>query len=391
MTSTTATTATTAAATPIPTTTHPALFAPLGIGPLTLANRIMISPMCQYSAIDGNATPWHSVHLGTLAISGAGLLCLEATAVSAEGRITYGCLGLYNDENEAALQQVVQTLRAVSAMPLAIQLSHAGRKASSRSPWDGGSLIGLADGGWQPLAPSAVPQKPDEAAPHALSIAEIGKLIADFKTATLRARRLGFEAIELHMAHGYLLHQFLSPIANQRTDDYGGSLENRMRLPLAVLAAVREVAGPDIAVGVRLSGTDWVEGGWDIEQSAQLCQRLEAAGCAFLDISSGGISPAQKIPLGPGYQVHLAQRIKSEVAIPVITVGLITDPQQAENIIAERQADMVALARGMLNDPRWPWRAAAELGGTVQAPQQFWRCLPHGTPAIFGDIKIGQR
>ena len=370
---------------------HPALFAHLTIGTLTLPNRIMISPMCQYSAVEGNATAWHMVHLGSLALSGAGLLCLEATAVNPEGRITYGCLGLYNDDNEAALQHVVQSLRAVSAMPLAIQLSHAGRKASSRSPWDGGSLIDLADGGWQPQAPSALPQKPDEAAPHALTTDEIGKLIEDFRAATVRARRIGFDAIEVHMAHGYLLHQFLSPVANQREDDYGGSLENRMRLPLAVLAAVREVAGPDIAVGVRLSGTDWVEGGWDIEQSVQLCKQLEAAGCAFLDMSSGGISPAQKIPLGPGYQVHLAQRIKREVAIPVITVGLITDPQQAETIIAEHQADMVALARGMLNDPRWPWRAAIALGGTVQAPKQFWRCLPHGTPPIFGDIKIGQR
>ncbi|MBC7416229.1 MAG: NADH:flavin oxidoreductase/NADH oxidase [Herminiimonas sp.] len=370
---------------------RPALFAPLTIGPLTLPNRIMISPMCQYSAVDGNATPWHTVHLGTLAISGAGLLCLEATAVNPAGRITYGCLGLYNDDNEAALGQLMQTLRAVSAMPLAIQLSHAGRKASSRSPWDGGTLIDLADGGWQPQAPSALPQKTDEAAPHAMRRADIDGVIADFAAATVRAKRLGFDAIELHMAHGYLLHQFLSPLANERTDDYGGSLENRMRLPLAVLAAVREAAGTGMAVGVRLSGTDWVEGGWDIEQSVVLCKRLEAAGCAFLDMSSGGISPAQKIPLGPGYQVHLAQRIKNEVAMPVMTVGLITDPRQAESIIAEGQADMVALARGMLNDPRWPWRAAAELGGTVQAPQQFWRCLPHGTPPIFGDIRIGQR
>ena len=371
--------------------THPALFAPLTVGPLTLPNRIMISPMCQYSADDGNATPWHTVHLGTLAISGAGLLCLEATAVNAGGRITYGCLGLYNDDNEAALQQVVQTLRAVSGIALAIQLSHAGRKASSRAPWDGGSLIDLADGGWQPQAPSALPQKPGEAAPQALRVDEISGVVDDFVAATVRARRLGFDAIELHMAHGYLLHQFLSPISNQRDDAYGGSLENRMRLPLEVLAAVRAVAGPDIAVGVRLSGTDWLEGGWDIEQSVELSKRLEAAGCAFLDISSGGISPAQKIPLGPGYQVHLAHRVKSEVRIPVISVGLITDPLQAEKIVAERQADMVALARGMLNDPRWPWRAAAALGGTVQAPRQFWRSLPHGTPPIFGDIRIGQR
>jgi 2,4-dienoyl-CoA reductase-like NADH-dependent reductase (Old Yellow Enzyme family) len=282
-------------------------------------------------------------------------------------------------------------IRAVSPIPVAIQLSHAGRKASSRAPWEGGALIKESEGGWKPLAPSALAHKPDEPAPKAMDRADIERVISDFIQATRRARRLGFNAIEIHMAHGYLLHQFLSPLANQRQDDFGGSLENRVRLPLQVFQAVREVAGPAIAVGVRLSATDWVEGGWDAEQSVALCKRLEALGCSFLDISSGGVSPLQKIPLAPGYQVPLAERIKREVSIPVISVGLITGPQQAEAIIAQGKADMVALARAMLNDPRWPWRAAGELGATVAAPVQYLRCLPAGSPPIFGEFKLGQR
>ncbi len=369
----------------------PALFSPITLGPLTLPNRIMISPMCQYSAQEGNATPWHAAHLGSLALSGAGLLCLEATAVCPQGRITHGDLGLYDDANEAAMAQLVQGLRAISPMPLAIQLAHAGRKASSQSPWDGGQLIEIADGGWTTEAPSALPHKVGESAPHAMSEADIARLIHEFALATTRARRLGFDAIELHAAHGYLLHEFLSPIANQRSDRFGGSLENRMRLPLAVLAAVQEAAGPEIAVGMRLSATDWVEGGWDIEQSVVFCRALEAAGCHFIDVSSGGVSPAQKIPVGPGYQVPLAARIKQETGMPVITVGMITEPQQAQDILQTGKADMIAMARGFLNDPRWPWRAAVALGGTVQAPEQYWRCLPHGTPQIFGAIRIGQR
>ena len=369
----------------------PALFSPLVIGPLTLPNRIMVSPMCQYTAQEGNAVAWHMVHLGGLAISGAGVLCLEATAVCPEGRITHGDLGLYNDANEVALKHVVEGLRSVSRIPLMIQLAHAGRKASSQAPWDGGAQLALADGGWVTQAPSALPHKAGEEAPHAMTEADIARLIADFVMATTRARRLGFDAIELHMAHGYLLHEFLSPIANQRSDQYGGAFENRARLPLAILAAVKAAAGPGVAVGVRLSATDWVEGGWDIAQSVEFCKLLDAQGCAFIDVSSGGVSPAQKIPTGAGYQVHLAEQIKRAVAMPVITVGLITDPALAEKIIVDGQADAVALARGLLNDPRWPWRAAAQLGGTVEAPKQFWRCLPHGAPPIFGDIRIGQR
>jgi 2,4-dienoyl-CoA reductase-like NADH-dependent reductase (Old Yellow Enzyme family) len=370
------------------------LFSPLNLGPLALPNRIMISPMCQYSAVDGEPTAWHFAHLGSLAMSGAGLLCLEATAVVAEGRITPGCLGLWSSAHEAALQPLVQSLRAISKVPLALQLSHAGRKASSRSPWEGGTLIDPedpAEGGWLPSAPSALPQKPGEAPPREMSAADIDEVITAFAQSAQRARRLGFDAIELHMAHGYLMHQFLSPLSNQRSDAFGGSLENRMRLPLAVFSAVREAAGPGIPVGVRLSATDWAEGGWDLAQTLVVSKRLEALGCDFLDISSGGISHQQKIPLGPGYQVPFAQAVKQAVGIPVVTVGLITEPQQAEDILAQGQADMVALARGFLFDPRWPWRAAAALGGTVVPPPQLLRSLPHGHAPIFGELRIGQR
>ena len=367
------------------------LFSPIRLGSLELQNRIMVSPMCQYSAVEGNPVDWHFVHLGSLAISGAGLLCLEATAVSPEGRITPGCLGLYSDENQARLQRLVQSLRSVSAIPLALQLSHAGRKASSRTPWEGGSLIAEADGGWRPLAPSAIPQKPEEPAPNAMGLDEIRQVVEDFAQAARRARQLGFDAIELHMAHGYLVHQFMSPLSNQRTDEYGGSLDNRIRLALEVFKAVAEAAGPGIPVGVRLSASDWVDGGWDVAQTIALSKQLEALGCSFLDISSGGLSHAQAIPVGPGYQVPFAEQVRQEVQIPVVSVGLITGARQAEDILVQGKADMVAVARGFLHDPRWPWRAAAELGATVGTPKQLLRCLPRGHEPIFGDVRIGQR
>jgi len=369
----------------------PALFTPVRLGPLTLPNRIMVSPMCQYSAVDGRPVDWHLIHLGSLAISGAGLLCVEATAVRPEGRITPACLGLWSDEHQAALQGLVRGVRSVAGIPLAIQLSHAGRKASSRAPWDGGTLIAPGQGGWEPLAPSALPQRPDEPAPRAMTARDIDDVIVSFGEAARRARALGFDAIELHMAHGYLLHQFMSPLANARDDAWGGSLDNRLRLALQVFDAVAEAAGAAIAVGVRLSATDWVEGGWDVAQTIELCRRLEARGCAFVDISSGGVSHRQKIPLGPGYQVQFAAQVRRAVRMPVVTVGLITQPAQAEEIVATGQADMVALARGFLHDPRWPWRAAAELGGTVTPPRQLLRALPAGHAPIFGDVKIGQR
>ena len=369
----------------------PLLFTPIQLGRQTLANRIMISPMCQYSATDGSMNDWHRAHLGSLALSGAGLLCVEATAVSPEGRITPGCVGIYSEQNVQALKGVVDSLRKISPIKLAIQLGHAGRKASSRRPWEGGALMTPAEGGWETVAPSAVPHKPEELAPTALSEARIKELVQLFVDGARRAREIGFDAIEVHGAHGYLLHQFLSPISNHRTDNYGGSLENRMRFPLEVFAAVRAAAGPEIAVGMRLSATDWVDGGWDTEQTIELSKRLQSLGADFLDISTAGISPLQKITLGPGYQVPFAERIKKEVSIPVMSVGLITEPRQAEDILASGKADMVALARTMIADPRWPWRAAAELGGTVTGSQQYYRCLPSGFPAVFGAVHTAQR
>jgi 2,4-dienoyl-CoA reductase-like NADH-dependent reductase (Old Yellow Enzyme family) len=367
------------------------LFSPLTIGGLALKNRIVIAPMCQYSADNGDATQWHLIHLGHLALSGAGLLIIEATAVEPEGRITPADLGLWSNANEAALKQVLTAVRKYSSMPIGIQLGHAGRKASSHVPWEGGQLIAPDQGGWSPVAPSAIAHALHETPPVALDHAGLQRVLLAFVAAAQRAHRIGIEAIELHAAHGYLLHQFLSPLSNARTDEYGGSLENRMRFPLAVFDAVRAAIPPALPLGVRLSGTDWVEGGWDIEQSVAFSQALRERGCAFMHVSSGGVSPRQQIPIGPNYQVPLADRIRSETGLPTIAVGLITEAEQAEAIIAQGQADMVALARGILFDPRWPWHAAAKLGAQVEAPPQYWRSQPRGLSTLFGDITIGQR
>lgn len=358
---------------------------------LTLRNRIVISPMCQYSAQNGSAGDWHLIHLGQLAIGGAGLLCLEATAVEPAGRITPGCLGLYSDENEAALARVLGSVRRISAIPLAIQLGHAGRKASSNVPWKGGALIPSADGGWQTLAPSPIPHAAGEPPPQELDRSALGRIREAFVQATLRADRLGIDAIELHGAHGYLLHQFLSPIANRRTDEFGGTLENRMRFPLQVFEDVRAAWPKGKPLGIRISGTDWVEGGWSIEDSVAFAIALKHRGCDWIDVSSGGISPAQKIPLGPGYQVHLSEKVKTATGITTMSVGLITEPKHAEEIVASGQADLVALARGMLYDPRWAWHAAAELGGTVAYPEQYSRCAPRDKQQIFTNLSVAQR
>jgi 2,4-dienoyl-CoA reductase-like NADH-dependent reductase (Old Yellow Enzyme family) len=368
------------------------LFSPYALGPLQLHNRIAIAPMCQYSASAGDASDWHMIHLGHLALSGAGLLFTEATAVTREGCITAADLGLWSDANETALARVIAAIRCHSSIPLVIQLGHAGRKASSQKPWDGGAHIGPSEaGGWQTVAPSALPHAPGEAPPVALDETGLAAIRQAFVDAAKRAHRLGFEAIEVHAAHGYLLHQFLSPVSNQRTDAYGGPLENRMRFPLEVFEAIRAAVPADMVVGVRISATDWVDGGWDIEQSLVFSQRLKEAGTHFMHVSSGGISPLQKIPVGPGYQIDFAARIKRETGVPTIGVGLITEARQAEGIIAEGEADMVALARAMLYDPRWPWHAAAELGAQVQAPPQYWRSQPHEFKNLFGATRLGQR
>jgi len=367
------------------------LFSPLSLGSLTLQNRIVVAPMCQYSAENGAATDWHLIHLGQLALSGAGLLIVEATAVSPEGRISPGDLGLYSEETETALERVIHGVKRYSDMPIAIQLAHAGRKASSHAPWDGGALIPKDSGGWTTLAPSALPHSPGEEPPAELDDAGLERIRKAFSSAATRADRIGFDAVELHAAHGYLLHQFLSPLSNQRKDAYGGSLANRMRFPLEVFDKVRLAFPKDKPVGARISATDWVGGGWDVEESLALCKELERRGCAYIHVSSGGLSPLQQIPAGPGYQVHLAERIRREVGIPVIAVGLITEPEQAETVVASGQADMVALARGMLYDPRWPWHAAAKLGAQIKAPRQYWRSQPRENKPIFKDMRIGQR
>jgi len=372
-----------------------ALFSPIKLRGLTLPNRIVVSPMCQYSAEDGCATDWHLMHWGSMAMSGAGLFIIEATAPTRDGRITNGCLGLYSDADEAAFKRCLDAVRK-HAQPtrIGVQLGHAGRKASSRAPWEGGGLIALGEpGGWQPVAPSALVHMPGEPPARAMTRDEILHSIEEFALAAQRCVRLGLDAIELHGAHGYLLHEFLSPLSNQRTDDFGGSLENRMRYPLAVYDAVRRVWPADKPLGMRVSTTDWVAGGWDVDECIVFARELHKRGCDWIDCSSGGLAPAlQKIPVGPGYQVPNGEKIRHAVpGMPVMAVGLITEAQQAEEIIAGGKADMVALARGMLYDPRWPWHAAAELGASVTAPKQYWRSTPREHPKVLGDVKVGQR
>ena len=361
-----------------------ALFSPLDVGGLSLRNRIVIAPMCQYSAEDGSMTDWHVIHLGHLALSGAALLTIEATSVTPEGRISYGDTGLWSDDNEAAMARVLTSVRRWSDMPIAIQLGHAGRKASTDKPWFGGKQIAPdAENGWQTLAPSPVPFLNDENPPLELDGAELARIRDAFADSARRAARLDLAAVQLHGAHGYLLHQFLSPLSNRRTDEYGGSLENRMRFPLEVFDAVRAAFPGDRPVTMRVSATDWVEGGWDIEQTIAFAQALEVRGCAAIHVSSGGLDPRQTIPVGPNYQVPLARAVKQAVGIPVVAVGLITGFEQAEAIVGTGDADLVALARGMLYDPRWPWHAAAALGASVKAPPQYLRSQPRQHRDLF--------
>jgi 2,4-dienoyl-CoA reductase-like NADH-dependent reductase (Old Yellow Enzyme family) len=367
------------------------LFSPIQLRDLKLSNRIMVAPMCQYSAVDGSATDWHFTHINSLALSGAAMFCIEATGVEAIGRITPGCLGLYSDANEAALKPIIASVRKHSKAAIAMQLAHAGRKASSHTPWDGGQLIPIAEGGWLPEGPSALPHKAEEVPPLALDAAGLKRIIDAFVATAKRAERLGLDALEVHSAHGYLLHQFLSPISNQRADQYGGSLQNRIRFPLEVFEAVRATFPQNKPVGLRVSATDWIEGGWDIHQTIEYAKELKKRHVDWIDVSSGGVSPLQKIPLGPGYQVPLAQAVKEATGVVTMAVGLITEARQAEEIVASGKADMVALARGMLYDPRWGWHAAAELGGEVTAPPQYWRSQPSTQKALFGKTSFGTR
>lgn len=356
------------------------LFSEGRLGELTLTNRIIIAPMCQYSATNGAPSDWHSVHLGTLAQSGAGLLIVEATSVTPEGRISPGDLGIWSDELGDALQKEVEKIRHWSPIKLGIQLGHAGRKASVSAPWQGGKSLSDSEGGWETIAPSALAFGQDRT-PKAMTAQDIVHIRQAFVDGARRAQKAGFDLIELHAAHGYLLHQFLSPLANQRTDEYGGSLENRLRLVLEIFDDVKDAVS--LPVGVRISATDWAEGGWDIEGSIELAKALESRGCAYIHVSTGGLTPAQKIPVSPNYQVPFAQQIQHQVSIPTIAVGLITEPEQAEAIIATGQAEFIALARGILFNPRWPWHAAAKLGSKIAVAPQYQRSEPHHLRGLF--------
>ncbi len=353
-----------------------ALFTPIELRGLRLENRIVVSPMCQYSAENGTASDWHLMHLGQFSVSGAGLVMVEMTNVEARGRISPYCLGLYSDDNEAALARVVEFCRRYGDIKIGIQLAHAGRKASTLPPWQGREPLAPGAGGWPCVSASAVAGNDRSPPPSALSGEAIARLVDAFAVATRRARRIGFDSIELHGAHGYLLHQFLSPICNRREDEYGGSLDNRMRFPLQVFDAVRAEWPDHKPLGVRISATDYLQGGWRIEDSVVFGQRLAERGCDWIDVSSGGIAEGEAIPVGPGYQVSFAEQLRKQTGLVTMAVGLITKPRQAEAIISSGQADMVALARGMLYDPRWAWHAAAELGAEVAYPNQYQRCRP---------------
>jgi 2,4-dienoyl-CoA reductase-like NADH-dependent reductase (Old Yellow Enzyme family) len=360
-----------------------ALFSPLELRSLTLNNRIAVSSMCQYCAENGSAVDWHLMHLGQFAMGAAGLVMTEATAVSAVGRITQKCLGLYSDENEAALKRVIDFCRKYGVTAMGIQLAHAGRKGSAQVPLDGGRPLTPAENSWVTLAPSALPFGPDWHIPQVLDRDSLATVKADFVAATVRAARIGFDLVELHSAHGYLLHQFLSPISNQRNDEYGGKLENRMRFPLEVFEAVRDAWPEDKPLGIRISATDWIDGGWTLDESVVFARALKSLGCDFIDVSSGALDPRQKIPLGPGYQVPFSAQIRKQAGITTWTVGMITKASQAEKIIAGGKADVVALARGMMYDPRWAWHAAEELGVDTEYSIMYARCAPAQWPEVF--------
>lgn len=349
------------------------LFQPLRLRELVLPNRIAVAPMCQYSAVEGRATDWHLVHYGGLAQGGSGLVILEATAVLPEGRISPEDLGLWSEDQVEPLARVARFIKAQGAVP-GIQLAHAGRKACTPAPWRGPSrTMSPEAGGWEPVAPSPRPFAPDWATPRELTALELPSLVRAFAAAARRALAAGFQVVELHAAHGYLLHQFLSPLSNGRSDAYGGSLENRMRFVLETAAALRELWPEELPLLVRLSATDWVEGGWDLEQTLELVHRLKSLGVDLIDCSSGGMVPDAKVPVSPGYQVPFAEAIRRGVCIPTGGVGLIEGPAQAEAILQQGQADLILLGRELLRDPRWPLRAAAELGIEVPWPAQYAR------------------
>ncbi len=367
------------------------LFQPIQFGSLQLANKIVIAPMCQYSANEqGELSYWHEQQWANYALSGAGMCIVEATAVQAAGRISYADLGLWNDMQRAQMKALLHKVKSISPMPFAVQLAHAGRKASTDKPWQGKGQFSPSDAhGWQTVSASELPFQPHEHPPHALTQDEIQQVIADFASAAVRAVDAGFDLIEIHAAHGYLLHQFMSPLSNHRQDEYGGSLENRIRLTLEVFQAIQNAVPQGYPIGVRISATDWMDDaeGWNVESSVGLAKALEHLGAAYIHVSSGGLHVDQKIDLHAGYQTPFAHAIKQAVKIPVIAVGLITEAMQAEGILQYEQADAIAIARAILYDPRWPWHAAAELGEKIEIAPQYLRCQPHGFRTLFAPFK----
>lgn len=351
------------------------LFSPLTLRDITFRNRIMVSPMCQYSSEDGFATDWHLVHLGSRAVGGAALVMAEATAVTPDGRISPQDLGIWSDEHCEPLARIARFVSAQGAVP-AIQLAHAGRKASTRRPWEGGGPADAAEGGWPVSGPSALPFAPGYQTPLVMTAGDIAAVIAAFVAAARRARQAGFTVVELHAAHGYLLHQFLSPLSNSRNDVYGGDFEGRTRVLREVVAAVRAVWPAELPLFVRLSCTDWVEGGWTIEDTVRLAPQLAAVGVDLIDCSSGGNLPKANIPLGAGYQVPLAEAVRHQGNVRTAAVGLIDDPEQADAIVLSGRADLIALARAELRDPYWPLHAAQALGHPIPWPQQYERARP---------------
>lgn len=350
------------------------LFSPLTIREIEFRNRVFVSPMCQYSSQDGMPNDWHLVHLGSRAAGGAALVMVEATGVSAAGRISPGDSGIWSDAHTEAFKPITAFIKSQGAVP-GIQLAHAGRKASTEVPWRGGLGLSDADGGWTPIAPSAIPFNDDYRVPREMTVADIEAVTLEFRDAARRSLAAGFEVIEIHMAHGYLLHEFLSPLANTRADEYGGTLSNRMRFPLRIAQTVRNEVPASLPVFVRISATDWAEGGWDLAQSIEFSGRLKDLGTDLIDCSSGGLVPSAKIPVGPGYQVAFASAIRKEAGVATGAVGLITQAHQAEQIISSGDADVVFLAREMLRDPYWTNHAAKELGVEGAWPVQYGRAV----------------
>jgi 2,4-dienoyl-CoA reductase-like NADH-dependent reductase (Old Yellow Enzyme family) len=356
------------------------LFSPLAIGRMELTNRITIAPMCEYSAHEGSMTDWHVQHLGNLSLSGAAMLVIEATGIVPQGRITPWCTGLYSDENERAMKRVVDFVRTISPIRIGLQLNHAGRKASAQRPWEGRGALGSHEGAWTTVAPSAIALAKEWPTPEALDRDAMRSLTSAYAAAARRAARVGVDFLEMHSTHGYLLSEFLSPLSNRRDDEYGGRLENRMRFPLEVFGALREAWPAEKPIGAKISGTDFAPGGWTVEDAVVYARELKSRGCDYVTVSGGGVVLDAKVPTGPGYQVPYAERVRRETGITTGSVGLISSPHYAEEIVASGKADFVSLARGMLFDPRWPWHAALALGADIKYPPQYERCHPKAWP-----------